>query len=344
MSESKIMKKNYAAWEVDLQEFFKCTTDEERIHFLLRFALLAPSTHNSQPWQFKANKNEITLSLAKRVDLPVGDPELRQRYIALGCALENLLIASDYYGYTATVKTQGNNNSNITISIESGIHTPKKDEGHLIHEIKKRATNRSHYRMEPLTEELRQDIEKCIFPGVHITFIEAQGRKELGDMISEATKDAMENVNFRKELAGFLRNNVTRAYIGMPGTGLGIPTLPSLIAPFLMRYLNLGKANKGDTLRTLREATPTFIVLSTEAQSPESWINAGRTYEHISLMATAKNFTTHPMVAPIEIGTHHERLRKFLGITHRPVFLFRIGIPEKKVVHSPRLPLNKVIS
>ncbi len=130
----------------------------------------------------------------------------------------------------------------------------------------------------------------------------------------------------------------------MPGIGLGIPTLPSLIAPFLMRYLNLGKANKNDTLRTLKEATPTFIVLSTEQQSPESWINAGRTYERIALTATGNNFATHPMVAPIEIGKYHEQLSEFFGITHRPVFLFRIGIPEKKVVHSPRLPVNKVIT
>lgn len=339
------MKKNYTAWEIDLQEFFECATEEERIHFLLRFAILAPSTHNSQPWQFKVRKNEITLSLASRVDLPVGDRELRQRYIALGCALENLLIAIDYYGYIATVKMLGNNNNiDIIIRIELTVHTHTNDESHLIHQIKKRATNRSHYRMEPLTQQLRQDIDKCIFPGVYITFIEEQGRTELGDIISEATKDAMENISFRKELARFLRNNFTRAYTGMPGTGLGIPTLPSLIAPFLMRYLNLGKANKGDTLHTLREATPTFVVLSTEHQSPESWINAGRTYERISLIATANNFATHPMVAPIEIGKYHERLRTFLGITHRPVFLFRIGVPVKMVVHSPRLPVDNVIS
>ncbi len=192
------MKKNYAAWEIDPQEFFECTTDAERIHFLLRFAVLAPSTHNSQPWQFEIHKNEIILSLAGRVNLPIGDPELRQRYIALGCALENLLIASDYYGYVATIKTQGiNDNIKITISLKSTVRVTKNDEKHLIHEIKKRATNRSHYRMEQLTPQLQTAIEKSLLPGVQVTLIKENGRKKLGDIISEATNGAMENVRSR---------------------------------------------------------------------------------------------------------------------------------------------------
>lgn len=339
------MKKNYAAWEIDPQEFFKCTTPEEQIHFLLRFAVLAPSTHNSQPWQFLIDEGRVTLSLVERVDLSVGDKDMRQRFIALGCALENLSIAFDYYGYITTIKIHGSGNkTKVTIDSERVTSSSKNNENHLIYAIGKRATNRSHYRTEGLSSALRHQIETCPFFNVHIAIIEDQKqRMELGDMIGEATKDAMGDISFRKELARFLRNNFTHAYDGMPGVGLGIPTLPSFIAPLLMRYFNLGKANKSDVLRTLKEATPTFIVLSTEQQSPESWINAGRTYERITLIATANNLATHPMVAPIEIGKYHERLRELIGSIHRPVFLFRIGVPKKEVVHSPRFPVNKKV-
>jgi nitroreductase len=33
-------------------------TEEEKMLFLLNFAILAPSSHNSQPWLFKINKSK----------------------------------------------------------------------------------------------------------------------------------------------------------------------------------------------------------------------------------------------------------------------------------------------
>jgi len=54
---------NYSAWQVDTQDFYKCRSDKERLEFLLRFAVLAPSSHNSQPWRFEIGEGAIKIFL-----------------------------------------------------------------------------------------------------------------------------------------------------------------------------------------------------------------------------------------------------------------------------------------
>ena len=44
------MDENIAIRTIDKGEFFKLKNPKEKKKFLLRYAILAPSTHNSQPW------------------------------------------------------------------------------------------------------------------------------------------------------------------------------------------------------------------------------------------------------------------------------------------------------
>ena len=91
------MPNNYASWSVSIQDFWNITDEREKLCFLVRFAILAPSTHNSQPWKFHIDNNTITIEPDLSLALRVSDPHNRHLLISLGCALENILIAADYY-------------------------------------------------------------------------------------------------------------------------------------------------------------------------------------------------------------------------------------------------------
>ena len=52
---------NYRAWQVKPEDFPISGSLTEQLKFLLNFAVLAPSTHNSQPWNFKIAKNQIII-------------------------------------------------------------------------------------------------------------------------------------------------------------------------------------------------------------------------------------------------------------------------------------------
>ena len=98
------MQENYKAWEVKIEDFFHLKSNLERLRFLLNFAVLAPSSHNSQPWKFRVSENEILVEPNRDRALPSSDTNNRQLFISLGCAVENILIAADYYGFETLVE------------------------------------------------------------------------------------------------------------------------------------------------------------------------------------------------------------------------------------------------
>src|SRR3990172_4235523 len=98
------MAGNFKAWDLKLSQFNRLKSEEEKLKFIISFAVLAPSSHNSQPWKFKVRKMTIEVYFEQERSLPVGDPEDRLSFISIGCALKNLITAADYYGYKTQLK------------------------------------------------------------------------------------------------------------------------------------------------------------------------------------------------------------------------------------------------
>ena len=125
------MEENYQAWDIKIDDFFTRASNADRLKFLIRFAVLAPSSHNSQPWEFEIYDNKILISLEPSRLLPVGDANNRQAIISLGCAAQNILIAADYYGYKPKLNFIGDG-SFIAEIVPGESGTPKNDPRHLI--------------------------------------------------------------------------------------------------------------------------------------------------------------------------------------------------------------------
>jgi nitroreductase len=86
------------AWAVSEDDFPRGSPIEAQLGFLLRYAILAPSVRNTQPWAFSVQGNRIHLIADFRKTQPVADPDRRELYISIGCALENLLVAAEHFG------------------------------------------------------------------------------------------------------------------------------------------------------------------------------------------------------------------------------------------------------
>ncbi|HBW34687.1 twin-arginine translocation signal domain-containing protein [Desulfosporosinus sp. BICA1-9] len=74
----------YTAWE----------TSFNGLEGLVNAAILAANAHNAQPWLFKLGNSTIDLKADTGRNLGPVDPYLREMYISLGCALENLIVAA----------------------------------------------------------------------------------------------------------------------------------------------------------------------------------------------------------------------------------------------------------
>ena len=85
-------------WRVDDGQFPSDGSLTERLRFLVRYAVLAPSSHNTQPWKFRISADRLDLFMDQERWLKVADDDQRELHISIGCALENLLVAAEHFG------------------------------------------------------------------------------------------------------------------------------------------------------------------------------------------------------------------------------------------------------
>lgn len=329
------MKENYKAWDIDIDTL---VTPRD----FIKAAVLAPSSHNSQPWAFKVvDDNTISISVEPARRLLESDKNDRQAIISVGCAIANIETLADYHGYSCVVENgEGNMLATLRFSKSGGT---QGGTNHLANFITKRVTNRSSHEDRPIDQETLKSIRALASDSLHINLVtDHHVIQKLGAIAIEAGIEALESPGFRHELSSYLKANSTKSNTGMPGFGLGFPAPMALLAPFLIWLFNMEKPAKKQNV-ALFEKTAGVLVISTKSDTVADWLSVGRTYERLSLLATRVGMATAPLAATIQIGEHYQDVQKALGIAERPQFFARIGFPTKSIAHSPRLTAEQVI-
>lgn len=340
------MKENYKPWHVQIDHFPKQGSLKEQFLFLLRFAILAPSGHNSQPWEFSIDNNSILIRFNEERSLKQSDPSGRQLLIGIGCALENLLTSADYYGFKSDVfylpdQKKPNLVANVSFQKQGNL---SKSNQHLIFAIPQRSTNRNKYKGElPSADFIREikDSSQGDFNTHVIT--DTKTKSIIADIVNIAQIEVMEEGLFREELSHYIKSNLTKSKIGMPGFTLGMPLLVSLIASRLIKRINMSKKTikKDDAL--LKKFTPSFVIISTAVDDKISWIKVGQLFERIWLKAVSRGLSCAPLAAPVQVGEYFKEIQKILNLKHRPQIFFRMGYCDNSVKHSPRLDIADVL-
>src|SRR6188768_4307216 len=87
------------AWQLEPTDYPFAAPGAVQLRFLTRFAILAPSTHNTQPWRFRiVDDDTIELWLDRRRSLPRIDPAGRQRWMSCAAALFHLRLGVRRFG------------------------------------------------------------------------------------------------------------------------------------------------------------------------------------------------------------------------------------------------------
>ncbi|MGA7693284.1 MAG: hypothetical protein WCA61_13375, partial [Nitrososphaeraceae archaeon] len=149
------------AWNISEPEFPKYGSMYDKLKFFLRYAILAPSIRNSQPWAFRIqNNNTIELYGDRKRALPVVDPIGRELTISCGTALGYLQITISHFGYKYKTellsaydmeKSDKQPLAKISIYDESGSNNidvnslQKEDNDRLFGAIPKRRTSRFRF-------------------------------------------------------------------------------------------------------------------------------------------------------------------------------------------------------
>jgi hypothetical protein len=327
------MKANYQAWQVDPKAFDARWPLRDQILFLLRFAVLAPSSHNSQPWRFLLNEHAITIAPEPKRFLPVSDPRNRNLYIALGCAIENILIAADYCGLSVQMNdTQAEGRFALTMNFMQATKEGTSPD-HLVFSIPKRRMNRNAYH-NILPDLSFLDALKSYAPDdVRLDVISDPKRKaEIAVAMIDIREQSFADQHFRTEMAAYKRNNLTRSFLGIPGATMGFGLLKSFVAPWVIKKFNVITALRKEELAMLVEHTPAIAVVSTTTDTEKDWMWTGRLFQRIALEAARRDIQVAASAAPLDPRVMQEKL----GTTLYPQLFFRIGYATKAAAHAPR--------
>ncbi len=339
------MKSNYSAWKIDHKEFEKQNTGIERLRFLIRYAVLAPSSHNTQPWYFKISQNRISVFKDKSKLLPIADTNDRQSTISIGCAIQNILTAAHCYGFNTRLDFIEKEHSDSLVDIifeEFEIERPHNYE--VLRLISQRRSNRGKHTTDVIPQSILNEIKQITFEDVKLFIIDKQEMvNELGEIAVAASIESMVSDEFRAELSHHVKHNFTKSKVGMPGFSQGIPAPISFILPGLLKRFNMEKVAEKQNINLFQKWTKYLLIIASKNDTEKDWINVGRLYELISFICTKHTIALAPWGAPIQIGLHFTAIQKVINTDYRPQMFVRMGITKHKARFSPRVPFNEVI-
>lgn len=311
--------------------------------FMIEQAVKAPSGHNTQPWLFRINNDNIQIHPNYEKSLPVVDPDHRELFISLGCAAQNLCIAASQKGYNTGLDISENGIITINLKKDS---TVKPDI--LFKQIPVRQTNRSIYNgrvISPDTISLLKSIFDTSAINAHFY---KNGTREFNSIAGFVTKGnvrQMQDKAFTDELKSWMRFNKKhqdKTNDGLSYAVFGAPNLPMFIVkPVMSGYLNDKKQNKGDIKKIASSSH--FVLLTVNSNTPDEWIRLGLIMERFLLKATESGIIHAYMNQPNEIGELSVEMSEALNIPDEyPAILLRVGYGEK-MPYSKRIDVKNVI-
>jgi hypothetical protein len=311
------------------------TTDRAAVLLdLVRYATLAPSSHNTQCWKFRIGEGVIDIlpDLSRRC--PAVDPDDHHLFVSLGCAAENLVQAALAKGIRAeaNVATSGANGISFGLDATRAIETP------FYKAIVERQCTRGDYDSKPLsTQELRLLEQAGTGAGVRVMlFSERPAMENILEYVVSANSVQMDDPTFVAELKA-----------GKSGDGLcsgssGNPNLPTWLGNPLMSLFFTAKSENDKYAKKIRSSSGVAVFIS-EANDKAHWIETGRCYERFALQATALGIRNAFLNQPVEVTKIRPQFATWLGVgSLRPDLVVRFG-RGPKMPQSLRRPVQSVL-
>lgn len=340
-------------WHIDERRFPRYEPIASQLRFCLKYAVLAPSSHNSQPWKFHVDASGgdgvagcVEVFADRTRALPVADPHDRELAISVGCAIGHLTAALRRFKLAERVAVMPDAKRHDLLAhvfAEPGAGETNVRDALLFAGILKRRTVRYAFENRTVPERLANElIEIARTHGVECAMVAgARPRQMLGKLVAEADEVQLASRAFRRELALWMHHNRSKAHDGMPGYAMGMNELMSLFAPLVVRTFDVGHGRAAQD-EQLVEHSPLLLILGTKDDSQASWVRTGMALSHILLRAAAEGVGASYLNQPIEVDALRPRVAKVMaGIEHAQIVL-RMGFGPP-VAHTPRRPVDEVL-
>lgn len=310
-------------------------------HWLERwiyYARIAPSTHNTQPWKFIVGRNEIDVVVDHRRWLNVSDPQQRELYISMGCAIESIRLAADFANCETSVSyfpVHGDATLVARVKMEgTGSRREFAMPEMLPFAVTRRTSHKKFDPARPVTDIERRAIYTCFGdPGVSLHFITDRGALDsLARLELEADWALFANDEYRDELARWIGDG-----------GLGANWLLSKVGQFAVGMLHAGSSiAQGDADRV--SSSPLAALLSTRGDMPVDRVHVGEAYMRVTLLVESLGLRLQPVSQVLELDSTRQRLADALDLQGRHAqHLFRLGHAAPEPAEYRRRPMQELM-
>ena len=280
-------------WQIKEDDFPFDGTTTDKLKFLLNYAVLAPSIHNSQPGLFKIVDDAVELYADTTRALPVADPDYRELIISCGAALFYLRIAIRYFGYGDLVEIfPERNNRSLLARIRLGSRRiTQLEEKFLFRAISRLYTKPLSFKDCQIPKSLRSELEsaanaECI--NLHIT----------AKIISQAICPEVINLI---DLGDRLRVKCAQ--------GDRLQTTDPSFGELAIQ-------------------APVLMLISSNGDRPHSWLATGEALARLLLRARVDGVWASFLNQPIQVPHLRSRLKALLIENGHPQILLRLGYAQ----------------
>ena len=333
---------------------------------LVYAAILAANPHNSQAWKFRLMAESIDVYADRSRQIGVIDPLLREMHIGIGCAVENLLLSAEAAGYGwSLAEAPATENKNLQPMVRVELRPGKGVRAsELYAAIPNRHTNRGAYvsskeiddgTIGELSAARNSDVELRVF-----WFRKADEKRAFGDLVVRATEAIIADEEQSQSSARWLRTSwseVQRLRDGLTYDAQGMSEGMRALAKFMPTPSR--KEMDRFWLAATREshvatASAFGIIAVRDAANLQQRVEAGRLWQRMHLLATARGVAMHPLNQMTERRDREQQLggtRTYAKAIYelqqddrwQAVMPFRMGYATQAGLPSPRRAAQSVL-
>lgn len=320
-------------------------TGQEVAGFVVATAVWAPSLHNTQPWLFGTDGQELRLYADAGRQLTVADPAGRQMLISCGTALFTARLALRSAGRIPQASILPDPADPLLVA---RLRWPRQAapagyERQLFDQVLRRRTHRGGFDPLPLAPALLAVLQAgAQRDGAELRVIaDPASQAVLAATVQTAEQTLRLDSTRVQELAAWVPPPASPRRDGVPATSY--PARPTRTVPDFPgrdfghgRGWGLAPASADAAARS----AGVICLLTTAHDRPADWVNAGQALQRILLTAAAYGVAAALHSQPLELGSLREFIRTRLADGSYPQLVVRLGTVIQTAASVRRRPAS----
>jgi hypothetical protein len=328
---------------------------------IVRAGILAANPHNSQPWIFQFSNQQINLFADVKRQIGTIDSLRREMYIGLGCAIENMTLATQAEGYIGELTYLPDPHDQAfaaTMTLSQGLSIPSD----LYGEIPHRHTNRGPYDRKRGVDQslldamcgLQEDTVTKLF-----WFTSPDDLKRVGKAFIDAVKALIADEQQSIDSHHWWRQSwadIQRYHDGLTIDAQTLDEFTTFAGKMLPDFSR--QQNDQSFLKNAQDiyvpTSPAFGLIAVQNQDDlVQRMQCGRLWQRMHLWGTKHGLGMHPQNAICERADRERQLslnphfgdllQSFTGSADwQGIMPFRIGYPLRTALASPRRSVQEV--